>query len=188
MSGPLITATTQAVFLGSLSNVLAQAFSAYDSQVRTSPCLGHIFAQTNARNSQKLFSLDVVDILRCAILGAITTPPNFIWQNFLEKRFPSKKEAVQEDSKRSDLVQNKEGRLSKTNTVTKFFLEQTIGCWLNTLAFLLLFGLLKGKGVWEIENEVKTVTFSHFRAERPFSDIFRGSGPWFFRRIDSGRW
>ncbi|KAG4432823.1 hypothetical protein IFR05_011688 [Cadophora sp. M221] len=147
MSGPLITATTQAVFLGSLSNVIAQAFSSYDSQ--------------------KLFSFDVKDILRFAILGAVTTPPNFLWQNFLEKKFPSKKEIVQEESKKSDSVENKEGRLSKTNTVAKFFLDQTIGCWLNTLAFLLLFGFLKGKGALEIENEVKTgfwsMVFSSYR-------------------------
>ncbi|KAH6724283.1 hypothetical protein BKA61DRAFT_27059 [Leptodontidium sp. MPI-SDFR-AT-0119] len=147
MSGPLITATTQAVFLGSLSNVIAQAFSAYDSQ--------------------KLFSFDVIDILRSAILGAITTPPNFLWQNFLEKKFPSKKEIVQEESKKSDLIENEEGRLSKTNTVAKFFLDQTIGCWLNTLAFLLLFGFLKGKGVLEIENEVRggfwSMVFSSYR-------------------------
>lgn len=106
---------------------------------------------------QKLFSFDVIDILRSAILGAITTPPNFLWQNFLEKKFPSKKEIVQEESKKSDLIENEEGRLSKTNTVAKFFLDQTIGCWLNTLAFLLLFGFLKGKGVLEIENEVRGV-------------------------------
>ncbi|PVH89543.1 hypothetical protein DL98DRAFT_647289 [Cadophora sp. DSE1049] len=137
MPGPLITATTQAVFLGSLSNVLAQAFSAYDSQ--------------------KLFSFDVVDILRCAVLGAVVTPPNFIWQNFLERKFPSKKETIsQESSKKQDLVENKDGRLSKSNTVAKFFLDQTIGCWINTLVFLLLLGFLKGKGALEIENEVKT--------------------------------
>ncbi|KAG4414172.1 hypothetical protein IFR04_012699 [Cadophora malorum] len=137
MSGPLITATTQAVFLGSLSNVLAQAFSAYESQ--------------------KLFNFDVVDTLRFAILGAVVTPPNFIWQNFLERKFPSKKAKVsQESSKKQDLIEESEGRLSKSNTIAKFFLDQTIGCWINTLAFLLLFGFLKGKGALEIENEVKT--------------------------------
>ncbi|KAK0125525.1 hypothetical protein ONS95_000467 [Cadophora gregata] len=136
MSDPLITATTQAVVLGSLSNVLAQAFSAYESQ--------------------KLFSFDVVDILRCAVLGAVVTPPNFLWQNFLERKFPSKKEIPKELTKKHDTTESSEVRLSKSNTVAKFFLDQTIGCWINTLVFLLLFGFLKGKGALEIENEVKT--------------------------------
>ncbi|KAH7342647.1 hypothetical protein BKA65DRAFT_295178 [Rhexocercosporidium sp. MPI-PUGE-AT-0058] len=136
MSGPLITATTQAVFLGSVSNVLAQAFSAY--------------------KSQKTFSLDIADVLRFAIVGAVTTPPNFTWQNFLEKKFPSKKALVQQNSKKSDQVENIEVRLSKTNTFAKLLLDQTIGCYVNTLLFLLLFGFLNGKGALELEHEVRT--------------------------------
>ena len=98
-------------------------------------------------------------MLRCAILGAVVTPPNFLWQGFLEKKFPSKKEIVsQESSKQKDSVENAEGRLSKSNTVAKFLLDQTIGCWINTLVFILLFGFLKGKGALDIENEVKTVS------------------------------
>ncbi|KAL2075497.1 hypothetical protein VTL71DRAFT_440 [Oculimacula yallundae] len=136
MSGPIITATTQAVVLGSLSSVLAQAFTAY--------------------GSKNTFNIDLVDVFRFATLGAITTPPNFIWQDFLEKKFPSKKEPVQEESKKSDATEKQEGRLSKTNTFAKLLLDQTLGCWINTLIFLLLFGFLSGKGSQEIENEVKT--------------------------------
>lgn len=51
-------------------------------------------------------------------------------------------------------------RLSINNTVIKFFLDQTLGCWINTLVFLLLLGWLKGKGTMEIENEVRGVSTS----------------------------
>ncbi|CZS99221.1 hypothetical protein WAI453_008304 [Rhynchosporium graminicola] len=136
MFGPINTATAQAVVLGSLSSILAQGFSAYSSQ---SP-----------------FNLDVADILRFATLGAVTTPPNFIWQDSLEKKFQSRREIVQEKSKKIDVVEAPEGRMSKTNTFMKLLLDQTLGCWLNTLIFLLLFGFLNGKGPSEIENEVKT--------------------------------
>lgn len=146
-----------------------------------------LMVRTNSENLQKLFNFDVVDTLRCAILGAVVTPPNFMWQNFLERKFPSKKAKVsQESSKKQDLIEESEGRLSKSNTIAKFFLDQTIGCWINTLAFLLLFGFLKGKGALEIENEVKTVGCFLPWTNSPSLTDCMGSGPWSYRRIDFG--
>lgn len=93
------------------------------------------------------------------MLGMITTPPNFLWQEFLEKKFPSRKSTISTSSSPKQTVsEKKETRLSKTNTVAKFVLDQTIGCWINTLAFLLLIGLLKEKSVVDIESEVRSVS------------------------------
>jgi len=117
-------------------------------------------------NFQDLFKLDTTDVFRFAIFGLITTPPNFAWQAFLERQFPSmilayaKPTSGKMASVGSGGTSEETSRLSIKNTVAKFFLDQTLGCWINTLLFILLLGWLKGKGAVEIENEVRNVSTS----------------------------
>lgn len=132
-----------------------------------------------------------MDTLRFALLGMITTPPNFLWQEFLEKKFPSLKSTISTSSSPKQTAnEKKETRLSKTNTVAKFFLDQTIGCWINTLGFLLLIGLLKEKSVVDIESEVRNVSIHCYivalrtKADETFR---RGSGRWCYLRIGFGQ-
>jgi hypothetical protein len=117
-------------------------------------------------NFQGIFKLDTIDVFRFATFSLITTPPNFAWQAFLERQFPSmitanaKPTSRKATSVRSGGTSEEFFRLSINNTVIKFFLDQTLGCWINTLVFLLLLGWLKGKGTVEIENEVRDVSTS----------------------------
>ncbi|KAG9231325.1 hypothetical protein BJ875DRAFT_122883 [Amylocarpus encephaloides] len=155
MPSPIVTATMQAIVFGASSSILAQGFAAY--------------------NQQEFFNLDQIDVFRFSILGILTTPPNFKWQEFLERQFPSMKSiAAQSHSKATDDEKNVAGkmgslgaRLSVRNTVAKFFLDQTIGCWLNTLAFLLLLGFSKGKSLTHIEEQIRndywSMVFSSYK-------------------------
>lgn len=70
---------------------------------------------------------------------------------------PTSKKAT---SVRSGGTSEESSRLSIKNTTIKFFLDQTLGCWINMLVFLLLLGWLKGKGAMEITNEVRDVSTS----------------------------
>lgn len=117
-----------------------------------------------------IFKFDTIEVFRFATFSLITTPPNFAWQAFLERQFPSmtmanaKPTLRKATSVRSGGTSEESFRLSINNTVIKFFLDQTLGCWINTLVFLLLLGWLKGKGTMEIENEVRDVSiFFHSR-------------------------
>ncbi|RCI08721.1 hypothetical protein L249_4764 [Ophiocordyceps polyrhachis-furcata BCC 54312] len=94
---PLVTATVQAALLGALSNVLAQLLTADESTE----------------------SIDWIPVLQFLLFNIVSTPPNFLWQEFLESTYPRKNN----------------GSLSIYNTMVKFALDQTIGALVNTLLF-----------------------------------------------------
>ncbi|OAQ67035.1 hypothetical protein VFPPC_16105 [Pochonia chlamydosporia 170] len=96
---PIFSATLQAALLGATSNILAQLIDAY---------------KTN-----KPFEVNWIPVFQFLMFSIISTPPNFLWQDFLESSFPARSK----------------GELSLRNTLWKFALDQTIGAVFNTLLF-----------------------------------------------------
>ncbi|KAL7784420.1 hypothetical protein V8C43DRAFT_292471 [Trichoderma afarasin] len=114
---PIIQATLQSSLLAALSNILAQAITAY-------------------RNNETV-TIDWVPVFQYVLFAVVSTPPNFLWQDFLESTFPAHPSPKQpSNSKKSPSSSpSQPPPLSLTNTILKFLLDQTIGAALNTLLF-----------------------------------------------------
>ena len=69
----------------------------------------------------------------------MSTPPNFLWQQYLERRFPGyivqKLDADEKGLKK---------RLNIRNTLAKLLLDQSLGSFVNTVAFVGAVRLLRG--------------------------------------------
>lgn len=129
MSSNVVNSTMQAASLAGLSNLLAQVIQSYQNN--------------------KPFSLDYVTLLQFVVFSLIATPPNVLWQEYLEEKFPA------------DLVDEKGvKRLHKTNTAVKFTLDQTVGAIVNSYLFIAGIGALKGKDSFTIWADCQRVSFA----------------------------
>lgn len=141
MSSRLFTVTWQGAAIAALSNTLAQGFTFY--------------------RDRSLSSIDPVAFVHFVILAIISTPPNYKWQLFLEESFPStyKKDASKQKEKNdgTTATTGQDEKLSITNTVAKFVLDQTIGSALNTVYFIAMINLLRGAGWSQILTAVQRV-------------------------------
>jgi hypothetical protein len=170
MPSPIVAATLQAAGLSTLSNILAQIINAYQ---KSAP-----------------FSLDLIELLRFVTLSFISAPPNYKWQQFLEATFPayprssggnqhrSKDDIEMKAGGANDIVgigsgdavelgnrqgSGQGGSFSLRNTLTKWFIDCiTVGAIMNTVAFLIIMGLMKGKTLGEIGTSVRTVCLDPF--------------------------
>ncbi|KAJ3467293.1 hypothetical protein MRS44_004857 [Fusarium solani] len=68
-------------------------------------------------------------VFQFLLFNLICTPPNFMWQDFLETTFPA------HPKPKSSKEKNTKPKLSVRNTAIKFLLDQTVGAALNTLLF-----------------------------------------------------
>ncbi|KKP05948.1 hypothetical protein THAR02_01987 [Trichoderma harzianum] len=113
---PIIQATLQSSLLAALSNILAQAITAY-------------------RNNEAV-TIDWVPVFQYVLFAVVSTPPNFLWQDFLESTFPAHPSPPKPPSDSKKISPSSQPPpLSLTNTILKFLLDQTIGAALNTLLF-----------------------------------------------------
>lgn len=116
--------------------------------------------------------MDWKSLIQFTLFSAFSTPPNFIWQSFLESMFPAQtlspsataiKAAVKNDEKELDreIKEHKivETSLNKTNTVVKLFLDMTFGAYLNTVLFITGMAFLRGASAPEIGALVKRDTW-----------------------------
>jgi hypothetical protein len=113
----------------------------------------------------------------------MTAPPNYHWQAFLERQFPAYpagrgpqlgrladlemqpgddapelKEGYEE--RMAQITKDRESKFSTRNTLTKWFVDCiTAGAIMNTVAFLVIMGLLKGQGGSQIWSNIKTVSY-----------------------------
>ncbi|KAH8885779.1 hypothetical protein GQ53DRAFT_354081 [Thozetella sp. PMI_491] len=136
MAPPIVVATIQSSIIGALSNILAQAITAY-------------------RNETPLV-LNWVPIFQFFFYALVNTPLNFVWQDFLESTFPAMhiaptteavaaasandEKALDQEAKENKLV---EPKLNLTNTVIKTLLDQTVGAVWNTFTFCTVVGGLQ---------------------------------------------
>lgn len=130
MDSPVISVTIQAAGFSIASTLLAQSIAMYQAQ--------------------KLSWIDPVSLFQFMLIAVVMTPPNYMYQKFLEDSFPSRPETSGKDA---------EGvKLSIGNTVKKFILDQSIGAFVNTLMFILLVDVFKGNGIDKIVVDLRRVS------------------------------
>ncbi|GJN80131.1 hypothetical protein PLIIFM63780_003655 [Purpureocillium lilacinum] len=158
MPSPIVEATLQATALSAASNLCAQFIDAYQHQ--------------------RAFGLDLSQLVRFLVFTVLTAPPNFIWQQLLERRLPAypvdarrqKKQqqrdvelkGLEEAARDSHNADHGSGmvtpRFSLRNTLAKWFIDcMTAGAVMNTVAFLAIMGLLKSQPGSQIWHNIKTV-------------------------------
>ncbi|KAI0129068.1 hypothetical protein BJ170DRAFT_594887 [Xylariales sp. AK1849] len=152
MPSPMIKATLAAAALSSASNILAQILEAYTGELP--------------------FVFDVPQFVRFVILSFITSPPNYIWQQYLERSFPAyERKTALSDVEGQRMAKEEVGlghegasteqkpKLNWRNTMTKWFIDcMTLGAIMNTVAFFVLMGILKGQSTSQIGHNVRTKT------------------------------
>ncbi|KAF7555824.1 hypothetical protein G7Z17_g1933 [Cylindrodendrum hubeiense] len=156
MHSPIVDATLQAAALSTASNLFGQLIL--------------------ARQEKRAFALDIAQLLRFVALTFLTAPPNYHWQQYLERTFPaypvpSRNERLGdiEMQPHDDAPELKEGfpqrpgtpepKFSLKNTLTKWFVDCiTAGAIMNTVAFLVLMGILKGQPGSQIWSNIMTVS------------------------------
>ncbi len=149
----MIRATLAATALASTSNVLAQFLEAY--------------------REQQPFVFDLANFLRFVILALITAPPNYQWQQLLERTFPAYerrlppiRDAEKQGVDLGDGVETGGGvsagqkpKLNLRNTMAKWFIDCiTLGAVFNTVAFFVIMGFLKRQSLDQIGHNVGTKT------------------------------
>ncbi|KAK3693607.1 hypothetical protein B0T22DRAFT_505509 [Podospora appendiculata] len=128
---PIVVASLQAAVISAISNILAQGLAARKSSIGKAP-----------------LEIDWVPVFQFVLFAFISTPPNFLWQDFLESSFPAyhvspTSEAIisasagnerdlDDEATQGRLV---EPKLNKRNTLIKTLLDQTVGTAVNTLLF-----------------------------------------------------
>lgn len=162
MPSPIVNATLQAALMSSISNMLAQIIDAY--------------------KGNRPFSFNIVEFLRFVVLTFITAPPNYHWQAFLERTFPAYAPSGRPSYKATELVdrdveagdsktslddgdylyaadEKDKPKLNWKNTMTKWFIDCiTVGAIINTVAFLVLMGIMKGQSSAQIGNNIRSET------------------------------
>ncbi|KAH7358280.1 hypothetical protein B0T11DRAFT_284115 [Plectosphaerella cucumerina] len=132
---PIMSVTLQNAVLSATSNLLAQALTSY-------------------RNDTP-FIVDWVPVVQFIIFTFVNTPPNYLWQDFLESTFPgyhaaptdaAVEKAARSDDKALDKAAGPElvePKLNIRNTLIKTVLDQTVGAAINTLLFSVFMNSLK---------------------------------------------
>ncbi|PWW73622.1 hypothetical protein C7212DRAFT_299935 [Tuber magnatum] len=115
----IINASIQAALLSAFSTLLAQSLQAY--------------------NLNTTLSFNFTPAYQFALHALLSTPPNFIWQEWLEAAFPAdvpvpiSGRVTEGRRSGSAVVQT---RISKSNTLRKFLLDQFLGAPVNNALFL----------------------------------------------------
>ncbi|KHN94265.1 Mpv17/PMP22 [Metarhizium album ARSEF 1941] len=89
----------------------------------TYPSLPQGRPRTERLTSQTATEVDWIPVFQFLMFSVVSTPPNFLWQDFLESSFPARGRRRGEE------------RLSVRNTLLKLALDQTAGAAFNTLLF-----------------------------------------------------
>ncbi|KAI0879173.1 hypothetical protein GGS24DRAFT_231339 [Hypoxylon argillaceum] len=161
MPSPIAKATLASVALSGTSNILAQILQAY--------------------REDRPLAFDGPDFLRFVTVTFLATPPNYLWQQLLERTFPAyerrrpgaaargrgsdsprdleKQVAAAADEPEAGAGPEPKPKLNLRNTFAKWFIDCiTVGAILNTVAFLVLMGMLKRLPVAVIAHKVRTET------------------------------
>lgn len=134
MSKQIISTTIQAMLFSALSNVIAQGLTAV--------------------RERNFSNIDPVPFIHFVLFSLLTTPPNFLWQQFLEEKFPASpppsprlKPKADDDVDKADWEKpaGKDGKqkLSVVNTAIKLVLDQSVGAAVNTMLFIVVMGFFR---------------------------------------------
>ncbi|KAI1395403.1 hypothetical protein F4819DRAFT_194141 [Hypoxylon fuscum] len=144
MPSQMTKATLAAAGLSSASNILAQFLEAY-------------------RDSRP-FVFDIANFLRFVTVTFVTAPPNYMWQQLLERNFPAYERRastgdIEKQSANGQDLGDQKPKLNWRNTFTKWFIDCiTIGAIFNTVAFFVLMGILKWQPLAQIRLNIQTQT------------------------------
>lgn len=98
----------------------------------------------------------------------VTAPPNYLWQEWLEKRFPGYRSHIAQNETRGsnlslsgpDEIETK-AKLDWKNTAIKWFTDcMIVGHIVNITAFLILMGIMKGHTGKQLSETLKNVGLS----------------------------
>ncbi|CUS13804.1 unnamed protein product [Tuber aestivum] len=136
----IINASIQAALLSAFSTLLAQSLQAY--KLNTT------------------LSFDFKPAYQFALYALLSTPPNFIWQEWLETAFPGNvplpiNGKATERRSGSAMLQT---RISKSNTLRKFLLDQFLGGPVNNALFLAAMAGFRGLPLEGAVQYVKAVS------------------------------
>ena len=118
--------------LSATSNVLAQAIASYQQGTP--------------------FQLQLTPVLQFVLFAALSCPPNFAWQRFLEESFP------QWHVPSGNGREKAKKTLHLGNTAAKVALDQTVGAAVNTVLFIGIMGGLKGADLESIIQLIQRVS------------------------------
>lgn len=126
---------------------------------------------------QRPLAFNAIEFLRFVTLTFITAPPNYMWQQLLERTFPAYPRSAALDhahrsprvssdgdpEKRGEdgtlYVEEERPKLDLKNTLTKWFVDCiTLGAIFNTIAFLVIMGIMKGQSSAQIGLNIQTVS------------------------------
>lgn len=85
------------------------------------------------------------------LFSAITTTPNYLWQSWMEDRWPTTEIRQQKDRRKMP-------HISISNVVVKFILDQTIGSVVNTMLYFVVMGLIRGSNWSDILDNMQMVS------------------------------
>lgn len=132
---------------------------------------------------QKPFVLNKQALFQFTTSAFILSPLAFLWLEGLEGVFPSSGKSESKstgDNKGKEKEKEKEkgekGKLNVRNTIAKIVVDQVLGGALNTVAFIVVMGALRGEGYEGIKGEVLNVCFF-------FLSFYLSPSP----RLDSGQ-
>ncbi|KAG0126872.1 hypothetical protein HOY82DRAFT_491309 [Tuber indicum] len=133
----IINASIHAALLSAFSNLLAQSLQAYKLNIP--------------------LSFDFAPAYQFALYALLSTPPNFVWQEWLEAAFPanipiSTNRGVVERKNRNLVAQT---RMSKSNTLRKFLLDQFLGGPVNNALFLAAMAGFRGLSMESVVQYVR---------------------------------
>ncbi|KPI35832.1 uncharacterized protein AB675_11103 [Cyphellophora attinorum] len=116
--------------------------------------LSNVFAQGYSSYQEQRLAINPAAFVRFLLFTAIVTPPNYWWQKWLEDSYPTRVPTGPRQEKEPG-AKSDDKAFSVTNTIIKFMLDQSIGCWGNTLAFMVLLPLLKGQTLPQITSTLQ---------------------------------
>ena len=124
--------------------------------------------RATAHEDEQNFSFEALPFLTFGLIALTVTPPNYLYQKWLEDTFPARvANDGRKTTKRTDgnpIGKNEDNgngndigqgdHLSKSNTLAKFCLDQSLGAVFNTVAFIFLTGLFRGKPLDQLGRDV----------------------------------
>ncbi|GIC88619.1 uncharacterized protein Aud_005014 [Aspergillus udagawae] len=134
---PIATATLQAALVNAGSNVLAQGIKAWRDQTP--------------------FELDLQALFQFTTCAFVLSPLTYVWLESLESRFPGSSENTSVNKSTAEKNGSKHGKqkLNVKNTVVKVVIDQTVGAAINTVAFVMTMGLLRGQDFEVIKAQIQ---------------------------------
>lgn len=99
---------------------------------------------------QRPYSVKFVPLLQFVFFTLLSCPPNILWQDYLEAKFPGYTYTYPTSSNGAG-----ERTLHKANTARKLLFDQTLGAFVNTIAFVAAMAAFKGKNTRAVQREVQ---------------------------------